>query len=335
MVMNIDGELINSAPSAPIRYEHLWFPGGDVVLKTNTYLFKVHKDVLSLQSSVFKDMFQLELEQTIEGGAGTVGEFYEGLPLVGLAGDEGKDVAHLLQAVYHRDCYDRDSDQTPLETVVALLVLGTKYDFKHIRRDVVKQISRIYPNSLAAFDRIDQGDYLPHVELFGTQRVDCDFRLLEVCHGADADILLPLLYYACADFDVDWIFNKGGLNRDCLRTLLKGKFELQCALSTLLASLPDEFRNISCASCKVGAYISRLQEIGLGSHLVRYEGSVMVFELLGNGCSRCSKMLEHRINDKRQEIWEKIPSFFGFPEWEELYEGSEETSYPMIPYYDV
>ncbi|KLO08411.1 hypothetical protein SCHPADRAFT_880591 [Schizopora paradoxa] len=324
--MDSNGELVNSAPSAPIRHENLWFPGGDVVLKTDTHLFKVHKDVLSLQSSVFKDMFAFEGEQAVEDGAGMVHELYEGLPAVDLVGDVGKDIAHLLQAAYYRDYYDRYDDGTPLETIVALLSLSTKYDFKLIRKDIVKQISRNYPNSLTSFDRIDQQSCVPDFYLFGVHRGDCDFRLLEVCHTADADILLPILYYACAEYDSKWIFKLGDrLNKDCLHTLIKGKFELEHAVSKLLVSLPEELRSISCASCKPGPYISHLQNIGIESFLSRYEGSSMLFELSTNCCKRCSKELESQIDAKRKEIWQKIPEFFGFPGWEELRERSEES----------
>ncbi|KLO08406.1 hypothetical protein SCHPADRAFT_835399 [Schizopora paradoxa] len=302
---------------APKRHESLWFSSGDVVLSTNIYLFKVHKELLALQSSVFKDMF--ELEQPVEGVQGIVQELYEGLPLVALVGDEGKDVAHLLKAVYYRDYYDRDNDKTPLEIIVALLVLGNKYDFKHIQSDVMKQLLRLYPNTLDGFDDVDQGGY--DCNLFGVHRVKSDFKLLEACHTANVAVLLPILYYACSEFTVEWIYEQvdevGGLHASCLRTLLTGKCKLSLALRTLVAFLPDEFSNISCSSCKAGASVRHLHHQH-GSHLWTYKGQDLAQSVLKDGCKQCTANLATRIDEKREEIWEKIPSFFGFAGWDEL-----------------
>ncbi len=92
---------------APKPHDDLWFPDGNVVLETDTYLFKVHRGILSLQSSVFRDMFELPTIDGLQDGrniAGIVPELYEGLPLVRLIGEKGEELADLLQAVYDRQC---------------------------------------------------------------------------------------------------------------------------------------------------------------------------------------------------------------------------------------
>ena len=48
----------NTEPEAPQRHDILWFPDGNVVLATDAYLFKVYKGLLSMKSSVFRDMFE-------------------------------------------------------------------------------------------------------------------------------------------------------------------------------------------------------------------------------------------------------------------------------------
>lgn len=94
--------------NSPIPHDTLWFSDGNVVLATDSQLFKVHKSVLSMQSSVFRDMFELsDVRGSIADGTFIVGimpELYEGLPLVPLVGEKGEDVVHLLRAIYERRC---------------------------------------------------------------------------------------------------------------------------------------------------------------------------------------------------------------------------------------
>ena len=74
--MDVDTESSNS----PTLHEKVWYSDGNVVLATDTYLFKVHKDVLSLPSPVFRDMFELNVGEPAEVGTGTVSESYDDLP---------------------------------------------------------------------------------------------------------------------------------------------------------------------------------------------------------------------------------------------------------------
>ena len=88
----------------PQRHDVMWFPDGNVVLATDKYLFKVFKGVLSMHSSVFKDMFELVESSDRQADGDSVQEMYDGVPLVTLVGDEGEDVAHLLRALYDHRC---------------------------------------------------------------------------------------------------------------------------------------------------------------------------------------------------------------------------------------
>lgn len=112
----------SSSSLLPLHDEHLWFPDGSIVLATESRLFCVHKGVLALQSTVFKDLFDIPvpsdseivedeemdrdaalLKSKMEAGVEKL-EMYEGKSLVVLAGDRGEDVVHLLRAIYEREC---------------------------------------------------------------------------------------------------------------------------------------------------------------------------------------------------------------------------------------
>ncbi len=85
------------------RHDTLWFSDGNMILATNTLLFRVHKGVLSFQSSVFRDMFALPTTEDPDNDAnevvGMAPELYDGFPLVTLP-EEGEDVEHLLKTIY-------------------------------------------------------------------------------------------------------------------------------------------------------------------------------------------------------------------------------------------
>ncbi len=169
---------------------------------------------------------------------------YEGLPLVKLADEKGEGLTYLLRAVYQRQCvyfyycramrsdvlnyhdryYHRDNNNTPLEVVTSLLLLSTKYDFKHIRTDVILQISKHYPMNLRDYCAMD----FDKSKLFGRTREGCHFPLLHAAVTADVDILLPVLYYAASDFSMTAILDHHGdaLGIECLKILLKGREKL-------------------------------------------------------------------------------------------------------------
>ncbi len=170
--------------------------------------------------------------------------------------------------------------------------------------------------TLAAYDAIDN-DVSP---LFGETREDCHYPLLGAIFTAKVDALLPILYYACADYTIDNIFiGADMLVSECLHTLIVGKVKLEHAICKLVADIPDEvhIRGIVCpanASCPVHARIT-----GLADRLCYkdYKGHSLAEDCLQNACTGCAKILGDRINVKRQEIWDNVPSYFGLPGWDQ------------------
>lgn len=159
--------------------------------------------------------------------------------------------------------------------------------------------------------------------MFGLWRDSCHFPLLRACCTANVDFLLPNLYYACTDYTIDGIF-EDKLNPDCLRTLITGKFALDRALCKLVASLPDELHNISCQVCLVNARIVGSADWDLGSDIGDFDRCGVLDDAVHEVCPLCFKMLRERMEEKRKQIWKDVPSFFGFPGWDELQKTREE-----------
>jgi BTB/POZ domain len=80
-----------SATNTAVQSKAVWIDDGNVILEAELTRFRVHRSMLSSQSTVFADMFsfpQPENEPTLEG-----------CPIVHLS-DPAKDVEYFLKALY-------------------------------------------------------------------------------------------------------------------------------------------------------------------------------------------------------------------------------------------
>lgn len=91
----------NSPPAEPTdshlltRAPGLWFEDGGLIIRAQSTLFRVSRDVLATHSSVFRDMLALP-------SAGE-GNMRDGCPFVHLP-DNAKDVEYFLRALFDYRC---------------------------------------------------------------------------------------------------------------------------------------------------------------------------------------------------------------------------------------
>lgn len=80
----------------PVPHEILWLTDGNVILATETRLYRVHKSILALQSSFFKGLFDLPtpMESNDPGG------YMDGLQVVRMVGDKDEEVEILVKTIF-------------------------------------------------------------------------------------------------------------------------------------------------------------------------------------------------------------------------------------------
>jgi hypothetical protein len=85
----IDSNSNNEA--TPFKSKHVYIDDGNVILQAGLAQFRVHRSMLSAQSTVFADIFSLPQPQNEM--------MVDGCPLVQLS-DPAEDVEYLLRAIY-------------------------------------------------------------------------------------------------------------------------------------------------------------------------------------------------------------------------------------------
>lgn len=74
----------------------VWFEDGNILLVAEDFSFKVHQGVLSHNSDIFRDMFELPQPSNLE--------VQDGVQVVHLS-DPSEDVTHMLSALYKGHLY--------------------------------------------------------------------------------------------------------------------------------------------------------------------------------------------------------------------------------------
>ena len=85
-------------PNPTKRDSEVWFEDGNIVVVAQNTAFRFHKSVVSLHSSVFRDLFSIPQPSLILID-GEVLEIFDGCPVVHVS-DTSYDFRELLRAIY-------------------------------------------------------------------------------------------------------------------------------------------------------------------------------------------------------------------------------------------
>ncbi|CAA7270521.1 unnamed protein product [Cyclocybe aegerita] len=164
----------------------LWHDDGNIHVRAETTIFRVHRSILAGRSLFFRDILYKNTNHPSR-------ENQDPLPLT-LFEKDG-DVKLMLLAIYNLNFIQNPLANVELKTAVSMLYLGFAYKIGLLFELALKHLSSLFPTTLEKWDN-------PSAATVIVPRSDEDFlsTLLQiVVHAANARIwwLLPALLHSC------------------------------------------------------------------------------------------------------------------------------------------
>ncbi|KAI0321607.1 hypothetical protein OF83DRAFT_1050985, partial [Amylostereum chailletii] len=166
-----------------------WFQDGSIILMCDPFGFRLHPSILSLHSTVFRDMFSV--------GSPSGDETYDGCTVLRLQ-DDADDMYQTLKMLYFRT-YGQNKKTFTLTTISGILRICTKYMIDGLRQEIVDYLTFVFPSTIETYRSTLRRTALP-VNFNPVVGV-------EISHEFDLPIILPGALYQSALLGVDAILN--------------------------------------------------------------------------------------------------------------------------------
>ncbi|KZP29333.1 hypothetical protein FIBSPDRAFT_1038996 [Athelia psychrophila] len=275
-------------------------------------LFKVYKGLLAANSTVFADMFLVPQPPPSKG------ELIEGCTVIRLS-DSAVDVTYVLEALCKRR-HATAHEPVSIAIVAAFVRLGQKYQIDAVLSEALGRLYYEFPDDL---DDVDEADNWTKISESAGIFID----VANLAREQNLLSALPLALRYCSLEDSDDIV-KGVAREDHTvatlspineRVVLAAKDPLLRLQSTttfswLIANGSDDFAMPACCNTErmqlvVSKFFPLPEYDGLKSWEEGWEDSI---------CAACVVKAKALHASGRQRYWNKLPSIFGLPDWEEL-----------------
>ncbi|TRM67560.1 hypothetical protein BD626DRAFT_564487 [Schizophyllum amplum] len=300
------------------RDPDLWFDDGNIVIQVAPRLFRVHRSILALSSSFFRDMlaFPRAAEQ----------DMYEDVPLVVLRDDDARDTAHFLKALYIPHYFLPPPASTTFQVIEGVLRMAHKYDVPALRRCALHHLSITFitdvdnlktdPERTYDFDDTTEGDEGRMSELKA---------VIALAHDVGATWLLPSAYYDTMQFLVTelgaahyWNGRQRRLTYEDLLVCLAGYKHMSKRSPIAMFTSMD----IGCggADCLVKR-VSVLSEDDLrdcSEVPLTYWSAWLSDDGSQPGCHLCLEGMRILYHLWQADVWTHLPSYFNLPDWVDL-----------------
>ncbi|KAF7296493.1 BTB domain-containing protein [Mycena chlorophos] len=301
--------------SSPIeRSAKYWFRDGNIILQVESTQFRLSQGVLAMHSPIFRDMFSLPLPHDEP--------LVDKCPIVVLSGDRSEDWTYLLDAMFPKEYL---SEQKPtLEQLSGVLRLSQKYDIAHFRQGCLRRLKCEYPSTLAEFDKdADNWMYIDVPEGSSPNLVAA--QVINLAREIGIWSILPTAFYSLASGDVpddpsSLTSNLHNL-QDGIAVLAGRMVMMRSYLESPLKWLDPN--TIPCDACTQIAECTAMRTRLLAALGTRPAIVAAFFEVLQTKsadylCTACDIRAREVCEEAKQEYWNKLPSYFGLPDWEEL-----------------
>ncbi|KAJ7175359.1 hypothetical protein C8R46DRAFT_1188833 [Mycena filopes] len=296
-----------------VRSEAYWFDDGNIILQVESTQFRLTKSMLSMHSSVFRDMFTMPLPKDEPR--------IENCPVVVLSGDTVQDWVLFLGVLYPKAYTD---EAPPVLLLAAMLRLAKKYDFEVFRKDCVRRLKTQFPTTLKEFDKVSLKWNLIKYEPFGSYQA-----LASLAREIGLHSILPALYGEILTRGYGYVgellHHGGGYSSEDRLACLSGYGALLAQQSSSAFDWVgcEDMGEAPSEHCKQpGLCIAAVKEVALELFAVN-RPRVCAFapwdKDWGLGlCSVCRRTAKDGFIQGRQECWDELPDTFGLPDWENL-----------------
>ncbi|KAF7297754.1 BTB domain-containing protein [Mycena kentingensis (nom. inval.)] len=321
--MSIDERLAERTraddPLEMTRSTDFWFDDGSIVLQVESTQYRVAKTILAMHSTVFADMLSLPVPQTQEE------PLVEGCPVVVLPDDKSEDWDCLLRVIYPKSCFIQD--EPLVEEIAGVLRLSKKYDIPQFRRQAIRRLTTEFPSSFDGFKETQEGWSTIFVPDDCTP-VQYNVKVIKLARAVGLYSVLPLAYYhICAVAVEKGIHNSSFLALDLAdqAACLNGYTKLtRTYLETPLVWLSPSAKCAPCEHCTRPASCREAAARELAVLLSKSDYIASVLDSWSEStwedifCEECVEASGTRHAEEREKCWDRLPSYFGLPAWEEL-----------------
>ncbi|KAJ7159543.1 hypothetical protein C8R46DRAFT_1286811 [Mycena filopes] len=282
------------------RSKTLWFEDCGLIIRAENKLFRVSRDALATQSSIFRDMLTLPPPQD-------TAELMDGCPIVRLP-EPLRDVDYFLRALFDYEFFNPYPARTTFAILSGVLRMSHKYEV----RGLLKRAKRA---------RVGRTGGIP---------------IIALARQVSADWIIPLtLYRLCREISVEDIlfgvnfydFNVRLSERDQVYALKASTFFRTDAISQILAFLWSPTKLDGCTDyphCTlVRLEARRKAEWWRGmerDHLMPVEiwQQADLEQHLNGVCRSCLAQMKGAHKRALNVLWDKLPKLGGFSDWTEL-----------------